>query len=144
MSLRIAIGADHAGYTYKEELKTWLTRQGYTVTDFGTHSAESADYPDFAHPVAEAVETGQAERGVLVCGSGQGVCITANKHKGVRAALVWQPDLAVLSRQHNNANVICLPERFISLDDARACVRLFLETGFDGGRHNRRVDKIAP
>ena len=143
MDTRIAIGADHAGFSYKEAIKVWLQQQGYLVEDYGTYSEVSADYADFAHPVASAVETGQADWGVLVCGSGQGVAMTANKHQGIRAALVWEPSLAPLSRQHNNANVICLPERFISLDDAIESIRLFLNTGFEGGRHERRVAKMS-
>lgn len=143
MPYHIAIGADHAGFTYKEAIRNWLEEHNYTVTDFGTYSADSADYADFAHPVAAAVESGQADRGVLVCGSGQGVAMTANKHQGIRAALVWQPAIAELTRQHNDANVLCLPERFIELDDALACVQRFLETEFEGGRHQRRVGKIA-
>lgn len=142
MPHHIALGADHAGFAYKEPIKNWLEANGYAVTDFGTYSADSADYADFAHPVASAVESGQADRGILVCGSGQGVAITANKHPGIRAALVWQPAIAELTRQHNDANVLCLPERFISLDDALQCVQLFLTTEFAGGRHQRRVDKI--
>lgn len=142
MPHHIAIGADHAGFTYKEQIKEWLEANGYAVTDFGTYSADSADYADFAHPVASAVESGQADRGVLVCGSGEGVSMTANKHQGIRAALVWQPAVAELTRQHNDANVLCLPERFISLDDALESVHLFLTTAFEGGRHQRRVDKM--
>ncbi len=143
MNTRIAIGADHAGFDYKETIRQHLTDQGYTVEDFGTYSADSADYADFAHPVASAVEEGRADWGILVCGSGQGVAMTANKHQGIRAALVWQPEIAALTRQHNNANVLCLPQRFIVLDDALECVRLFLETEFEGGRHERRVQKMA-
>jgi ribose 5-phosphate isomerase B len=143
MPHHIAIGADHAGFTHKEHVKNWLETNGYTVTDFGTYSADSADYADFAHPVASAVESGQANRGILVCGSGQGVSMTANKHPGIRAALVWQPAIAELTRQHNDANVLCLPERFISLDDALESVRLFLTTEFEGGRHQRRVEKMV-
>lgn len=143
MDTRIAIGADHAGFAYKEAIKVWLQEQGYQVEDFGTYSEESADYADFAHPVALAVETGRADWGVLVCGSGQGVSMTANKHQGIRAALVWDPVLAPLSRQHNNANVICLPERFTSLDKAIESVQLFLTTDFEGGRHERRVAKMS-
>jgi ribose 5-phosphate isomerase B len=143
MNTRIAIGADHAGFEYKETIRQYLTEQGYTVEDFGTYSPDSADYADFAHPVASAVETGHADWGVLVCGSGQGVAITANKHQGIRAALVWQADIAALSRQHNNANVLCLPQRFIGLADALECVRVFLATEFEGGRHERRVQKMA-
>jgi ribose 5-phosphate isomerase B len=142
MPHHIAIGADHAGFAYKEQIKAWLEENGYAVTDFGTYSSDSADYADFAHPVAAAVESGQADRGVLVCGSGEGVSMTANKHQGIRAALVWQPAVAELTRQHNDANVLCLPERFISLDDALQSVHLFLTTAFEGGRHQRRVDKM--
>ncbi|GAA4453789.1 ribose 5-phosphate isomerase B [Nibrella saemangeumensis] len=143
MKSKIAIGADHAGFAYKEEIKVWLENKGYDVEDFGTYSEASADYADFAHPVALAVEEGRAERGVLVCGSGQGVSITANKHQGIRAALVWAPELAALSRQHNNANIICLPERFISAETALQSVDIFLNTEFEGGRHERRVAKIS-
>jgi ribose 5-phosphate isomerase B len=140
---KIAIGADHAGFPYKQPIKEWLQANGYEVTDYGTTSLESADYPDFAHPVASAVENGEFERGILLCGSGQGVCITANKHQGIRAALIWREDLAELSRQHNNANIICLPVRFIELDLALKCVEKFLGTDFEGGRHQTRVNKIA-
>ncbi|GAB3881987.1 ribose 5-phosphate isomerase B [Spirosoma agri] len=143
MPERIAIGADHAGFTYKEAIKVWLEDRNYTVTDFGTYSSDSADYADFAHPVALAVEKGQARCGILVCGSGQGVAMTANKHQAVRAALVWQPAIAELTRQHNDANVLCLPERFISLADAIQAVQLFLNTEFEGGRHQQRVGKIS-
>ena len=143
MDTRIAIGADHAVFAYKEAIKVWLQEQGYQVEDFGTYTEESADYADFAHPVALAVETGRVDWGVLVCGSGQGVSMTANKHQGIRAALVWDPALAPLSRQHNNANVICLPERFTSLDKAIESVQLFLTTDFEGGRHERRVAKMS-
>lgn len=140
---KIAIGADHAGFPFKQPIKDWLAQQGYEVTDYGTNSTASADYPDFAHPVASAVEDGEFERGILLCGSGQGVCITANKHQGIRAALVWLVELAKLSRQHNNANIICLPVRFIELDTALECVEAFLNTEFEGGRHQTRVNKIA-
>jgi ribose 5-phosphate isomerase B len=140
---KIAIGADHAGFPYKQPIREWLEGHGYEVTDFGTHSEESADYPDFAHPVASAVERGEFEQAVLLCGSGQGVCITANKHQGIRAALVWDTRLAELSRQHNNANIICLPVRFIELETALASVEKFLTTPFEGGRHQTRVGKIA-
>jgi len=143
MPTSIAIGADHAGFAYKEAIKTWLVDHDYKVEDFGTYSADSADYADFAHPVATAVETGKAERGILVCGSGEGVSMTANKHQGIRAALVWRADLAQVTRQHNDANVLCLPERFVDLDTAYACVEAFLNTEFEGGRHQRRVDKMS-
>jgi ribose 5-phosphate isomerase B len=139
----VAIGADHAGYEYKDAIVKLLQSKGYTVKDFGTYSADSVDYPDFAHPVASAVENGEAGCGVLVCGSGNGVAIAANKHQDIRAALCWLPELAKLAREHNNANVICLPARFVSLEDAENMVDLFLHTDFEGGRHERRVSKIA-
>ncbi|KAA6430441.1 ribose 5-phosphate isomerase B [Dyadobacter flavalbus] len=140
---KIAIGSDHAGFPYKEPVTQWLITNGFEVKDFGTYSADSADYADFAHPVASAVESGEYEKGILLCGSGQGVCITANKHAGIRAALVWDAPLAQLARQHNDANVICFPVRFIELETALASVAAFLSTEFEGGRHQARVDKIA-
>ncbi|TAE37656.1 MAG: ribose 5-phosphate isomerase B [Runella slithyformis] len=143
MSKKIAIGGDHAGFSLKEPLIEWLQNHHYEVKDFGTYSSESADYADFAHPVAAAVENGTFDVGVLVCGSAQGVAITANKHQGIRAALVWDTPLAVLSRQHNDANVICLPARFITQETALACLELFLNTEFEGGRHAARVAKIS-
>ncbi|MCC3156136.1 ribose 5-phosphate isomerase B [Hymenobacter sp. 15J16-1T3B] len=138
----IAIGSDHAGFAYKELLKPWLAEQGYDVKDFGTHSAESADYPDFAHPLAAAVSRGEFEQGILICGSANGVCITANKHQGVRAAIAWLPELAQLARQHNNANILCLPARYVSEDAAKQIAHDFLTTAFEGGRHQTRVGKI--
>ena len=141
-SLPIAIGSDHAGFHYKEQLKTWLAQQGWTVDDKGTYSTDSTDYPDYAHPVATMVEDGQAAAGILICGSGNGVCMTANKHKGIRAALCWNEELAILSRQHNNANVICIPSRFVSYDIAQQMTDAFLTTAFEGGRHEKRVNKI--
>jgi ribose 5-phosphate isomerase B len=140
---KIALGSDHAGFDYKEALKKWLEKNGYTVTDFGAHSTESADYPDFAHPVASSVEERKADLGVLVCGSANGVAITANKHQGIRAAICWTEELAALSRQHNNANVVCIPARFIGYDLAEAIVNKFLNTEFEGGRHAKRVSKIS-
>lgn len=139
--LKIAIGSDHAGYSYKQELLAWLPQKN--VKDFGTHSAESTDYPDFAHPVASAVESGEFDFGILICGSANGVAITANKHQGIRAAICWQTELAGLARRHNNANVVCIPERFISLEDAKAIVEIFLSTEFEGGRHANRVGKMS-
>ena len=141
--MTIAIGSDHAGFSLKEEVKSRLTEKGYTVTDFGTHSADSVDYPDFAHPVAEAVEKNKAEKGILICGSGNGVCITANKHAGVRAALCWNEELAALARQHNDANVLCIPSRFITSETAFAMVNTFISTSFEVGRHQKRVEKIS-
>lgn len=142
-SLPLAIGSDHAGFHYKEQLKTWLTAQGWQVDDKGTYSTDSTDYPDYAHPVATMVEEGKAAAGILICGSGNGVCMTANKHQGIRAALCWNEELATLARQHNNANVLCMPERFVSYEVAQNMTELFLATAFEGGRHERRVEKIA-
>ena len=141
-NLPLAIGADHAGYEYKEEIKKMLVAEGWQVADKGTYSLDSVDYPDFAHPVATMVEQGQAAAGVLVCGSGNGVCMTANKHAGIRAALCWTEEITSLARQHNNANVICIPARFVSIEKAEAMVKDFLVTPFEGGRHERRVEKI--
>lgn len=140
--MKIAIGSDHAGFDYKESLRQKFTEQGFQITDFGAYSTDSADYPDFAHPVAQAVESHAADFGILICGSGNGVCITANKHRGVRAALCWNDDLATLARQHNNANVICIPSRFVDLNTALSMAETFLRTEFEGGRHQRRVEKI--
>ncbi|WP_345950442.1 ribose 5-phosphate isomerase B [Mucilaginibacter sp. PAMB04274] len=139
--LKIAIGSDHAGFKYKQALLEWLPQTA--IKDFGTYSTDSTDYPDFAHPVASAVESGEFDFGILVCGSANGVAITANKHQGIRAAICWQPELASLARQHNNANIVCIPERFISLADAKAIVELFLTTQFEGGRHATRVGKMS-
>ncbi|MES2794860.1 MAG: ribose 5-phosphate isomerase B [Bacteroidota bacterium] len=143
MPTNIAIGADHAGFQYKEAIKELLAKKGYHVIDKGAFSESSVDYPDFAHPVALAVENDEVDRGILVCGSGQGVCITANKHQGIRAALAWEPEIAKLSREHNNVNVLCLPARFISMEVAFQCIDLFLNTEFEGGRHGNRVNKIG-
>lgn len=142
MNKTLVIGSDHAGYDVKEMLKSSLSGQGWMIDDKGTYSTESTDYPDYAHTVAHAVETGAVERAVLVCGSGNGVCITANKHPGVRAALAWTPEIARLARQHNDANIVCIPARFVSAEDARAIAEAFLQTDFEGGRHGRRVEKI--
>lgn len=143
MMPRLAIGADHAGFELKEALKRWLLENGFDVKDFGTHSLESADYPDFAHPVSLAVENQQYDLGLLVCGSANGVAITANKHQGIRAAICWNEELASLARQHNNANVLCLPARYISGDLAEKILDRFLNSSFEGGRHARRVEKIS-
>jgi ribose 5-phosphate isomerase B len=142
-SLPVAIGCDHAGYEYKEEVKKALEEKGITVSDKGTYSADSVDYPDFAHPVANDVSSGKSGFGILICGSGNGVCITANKHQGIRAALCWKEELAALSRQHNNANILCIPARFVSLLEAKAMVEIFMNTAFEGGRHEKRVEKIT-
>ncbi|AWL09003.1 ribose 5-phosphate isomerase B [Aquirufa nivalisilvae] len=143
MSLTFAVGGDHAGFDYKNDLIDFLAERGITVKDYGTFSADSVDYPDFAHPVASAVEKGEQRFGLLLCGSANGVAITANKHQGIRAGLAWNVEVAKLIRQHNDANVICLPVRFISLEEAKACLAAFIETPFEGGRHQGRVGKIA-
>jgi ribose 5-phosphate isomerase B len=140
---KIAIGADHAGFEYKELLKKWLDAKGYVIKDFGTYTADSADYPDFAHPVATAVEKNEFDLGLLVCGSANGVAITANKHQGIRAAVCWQEDLAELARRHNNANILCIPARFLSIELAEKILDKFLHTDFEGGRHATRVNKIS-
>ena len=139
---QLAIGCDHAGYELKEELLKFLRDEGYELKDFGTWSKDSVDYPDFVHPLADYIESGQAEAGILICGSGNGVCMAANKHQGIRAALCWAPELAALARQHNNANVICIPARFVSNEMAHIMANIFLKTEFEGGRHQNRVDKI--
>jgi len=139
--LKIAIGADHAGFDYKKELIEALDVK--EVKDFGTYSDASADYPDFAHPVALAVESGDFDFGILVCGSGNGVAITANKHQGIRAAICWNEELADRARSHNNANIVCIPARHISIDEAKKIVEIFLSTEFEGGRHATRVGKIS-
>jgi len=139
----IAIGCDHAGFDYKEELKKYLLSKGLTVKDFGTNSKDSVDYPDFAHPLSNAVEKGECSFGILLCGSANGVAITANKHQGIRAAICWNVPIAALARQHNNANVICLPARYVSLDLSQQMIDAFMETEFEGGRHAGRVSKIS-
>jgi ribose 5-phosphate isomerase B len=143
LSKPIAIGADHAGFDYKEDIISFLEGKGLTYKDFGTYSTESVDYPDFAHPVAEAVANGEAAFGILLCGSANGVAITANKHQAVRAAICWGEELAELARKHNDANIICIPSRFVREGDAEKMVEIFLHTQFEGGRHERRKEKIA-
>lgn len=143
MMQTIAIGADHAGFNLKEQLKLWLEKNGNPTRDFGTFSNESADYPDFAHPVAEAVEKKEFDLGLLVCGSGNGVAMTANKHQGIRAAICWNEELAALAREHNDANILCIPARFLSQDEAERILDRFLHSSFEGGRHARRVNKIG-
>jgi ribose 5-phosphate isomerase B len=142
MSRKIAIGGDHAGFHYKDMLIDWLKSHGYEIQDFGPGSPDSVDYPDHVHPLATAVTSGAADLGILICGSGNGVAITANKHPQVRAALCWLPEIAQLAREHNNANVLCIPARFVSEDAAVDMARLFLTTDFQGGRHATRVNKI--
>ena len=139
---RIAAGCDHAGYEVKEAIVKMLRENGHDVKDYGTFSSDSVDYPDFAHSVANAIENKEADYGVLVCGSANGVAIAANRHRGVRAAIAWRDDVASLARQHNNANVICIPSRFVSMQEATQFVRSFLNSQFEGGRHEKRVNKI--
>lgn len=142
MEKKIGIASDHAGYEMKEFLVGYLAAKGWDVLDFGPESEESVDYPDFAHPLANAIESGELERGIGLCGSGEGMAITLNKHQGIRAGLVWDKQIAHLIRQHNNANVIVLPARFITNDQAVEFVEEFLATDFEGGRHQRRIEKI--
>ncbi|GAA3967613.1 ribose 5-phosphate isomerase B [Pedobacter ginsengiterrae] len=139
--IKIAIGSDHAGFDYKEILKDFLS--DYDVKDFGPHSLDSVDYPDFAHPVASAVENGDFRYGILLCGSANGVAITANKHQQIRAGLCWTNEVASLVRKHNDANVLCIPARFLSEEEAKVIATTFLNTEFEGGRHQNRVDKIS-
>lgn len=143
MGKKIAIGGDHAGFEYKGNLIQKLTTLGFEVKDFGPFSDVSVDYPDYVHPLCSAIEQGEYELGIVICGSGNGVAITANKHQGIRAALCWNENLAALARQHNNANVIALPARFISYEHAERLSEIFLSTDFEGGRHQNRVNKIA-
>jgi ribose 5-phosphate isomerase B len=141
--MTISIGSDHAGFPYKAPIIQHLRAQGYDVLDFGTDSPASTDYPDFAHPTAEAVALGNAEMGILICGSGNGVAITANKHQTIRCALCWLEEIASLARLHNDANMIAIPARFVAIEDAFKMVDTFLTTKFEGGRHATRVNKIA-
>ena len=143
MARKIAIGGDHAGFHYKDMLIDWLKSQQFEVVDFGPGSADSVDYPDHVHPLAKAVASGQAELGILICGSGNGVAITANKHPQVRAALCWLPEIAKLAREHNDANVLCIPARFVTEQAAVDMTQLFLSTPVEGGRHATRVNKIS-
>lgn len=138
----IAIGSDHAGYTYKTAIAHWLGRNGYAIIDAGPDSEASTDYPDHVHPVADAVEKGDAYLGIILCGSGNGVAMTANKHQGIRAALCWNNEIASLARQHNDANILAIPARYVPEAVALSMVQTFLETQFEGGRHQKRVDKI--
>lgn len=139
----IPIGADHAGFQLKERVKAHLEAKGYEVKDFGCYSEESIDYPDYAHPVASMVEDNENMLGIVICGSGNGINMTANKHQGIRSALCWKKEIAELARQHNNANVIALPARFITEEEGIEMVDVFLATAFEGGRHQNRVNKIA-
>jgi len=140
---KIAIGSDHAGYKFKEFLKQFLQSQEYNITDFGTNSEESMDYPDPIHPLARAVENKEFDKGIIICGSGNGVAMVANKYSSVRAAVCWNEEITRLSRSHNDANIIALPARFITQEQALTFVQVFLSTVFEGGRHLRRVEKIS-
>jgi len=141
-SKTLALGCDQGGYELKEYLKIKLAESGYSVRDFGTYTADSIDYPDLAHPIAAAVNEGQFSMALLICGSGNGVCMTANKHAGIRAALCWNTEIARLARMHNDANILCLPGRFITENEALSAVMAFLTTDFEGGRHQTRIEKI--
>jgi ribose 5-phosphate isomerase B len=141
--MKVAIGCDHAGFDYKASIVQLLTERGIEVLDFGTHSAASVDYPDFAHPVARAVSDGDAQLGIVLCGSGNGVAMTVNKYQAIRAALCWTAELATLARQHNDANILAIPARFVSIETALTMTANFLDTPFEGGRHGKRVDKIS-
>jgi ribose 5-phosphate isomerase B len=143
LQMNIAIACDHAGYEYKEAIKLQLAALGHQVKDFGTHSLDSMDYPDTTHPAANAVETKACELGILICGSANGVAMTANKHQGIRAALCWAEEIAELARKHNDANVLCIPARFVTVEVAEKMVEFFMNTPFEGGRHQSRVDKIS-
>lgn len=140
----LAIGCDHAGYELKEYLREKLLSLGYQVKDFGTYSPDSVDYPDIIHPLAKAIDQFLYETGIIICGTGVGASMVANKYRGVRAALCWMPEIAELARKHNDANVLALPGRFIHPDEAWEVVTVFLSTSFEGGRHERRVNKIPP
>lgn len=141
--MKIAIGSDHAGFALKEKIKSVFSEKGFEFTDYGCPSADSVDYPDHAHPVAEAIENNEFELGILICGSGNGISMAANKHQGIRSAICWTVEIAQLARTHNDANILTLPARFISEDLALEITDKYLHTDFEGGRHARRVDKIA-
>ena len=141
--MKIAIGNDHAGTDYKNQIVKYLENRDIEVVNYGTNESDSVDYPDFVHPVANDVEGEKVNLGIIICGSGNGAAMTANKHQGVRAALCWTKELAQLAREHNDANILSIPARFTSLPQAVEMVKTFLDTPFEGGRHQRRVDKIA-
>ncbi|WP_338792419.1 ribose 5-phosphate isomerase B [Bernardetia sp. MNP-M8] len=141
--MKISIANDHAGTEYKKFLQNYLTNLGHEVKNFGTDSSDSVDYPDFAHPLANSVTSNETELGILICGSGNGIAMSANKHADIRAAICWNEELAALARQHNNANVICIPARFVTQELAQKMVEIFLKTEFEGGRHQTRVEKIS-
>ena len=141
--MKISIGNDHAGPDYKKAIVDFLTKKGYEIINHGTDTFDSVDYPDFAHPVALDVESGKAEFGIVICGSGNGIAMTVNKHQGIRAALCWNKEISALARQHNDANVVSIPARFTSIQQAVEIVETFINTEFEGGRHAIRVDKIS-
>lgn len=140
--MKLAFGSDHAGYEMKGKLILWLKESKYMIEDFGTNSTEAVDYPDYIHPLAEIVEKEQVDFGIILCGSGNGASMVANKHQGIRAALCWNKELAVLARQHNDANILTIPARFVDFETAKEITSVFLSTDFEGGRHQRRVNKI--
>lgn len=142
-NMKVGMASDHAGFELKAALKEYLSAKGYEVLDYGTDSGESVDYPDYAHPLADAVEKGNVSFGIAICGTGNGICMTANKHQGVRGALCWIPEIAALAKQHNNANVLAMPARFISVEQAKEILDAYMNASFEGGRHQRRIDKIA-
>ncbi len=138
----IGLASDHAGYPLKEKVKEWLTSMGYEYKDFGTNSTDSCNYPEFGHALAQAVESGECTVGIAICGTGNGINMSVNHHKGIRGALCWMPEIAALARQHNDANILVMPGRFISEAAAKECVETFLGTEFEGGRHQARIDAI--
>lgn len=142
MSKTIGLASDHAGYPLKETVKQWLTEWGYSYKDFGTNSTASCNYPDYGHALANAIESGELESGIAICGTGNGINMSVNHHSGIRGALCWQPEIAELARQHNNANILVMPGRFIDEETAKQCVEKFLDTPFEGGRHQARIDAI--
>lgn len=142
-NIKIAIGSDHAGFELKEKVVSWLESKNADFKDFGTYTTESVDYPDFAHAVAGAVDKGNYDFGILICGTGIGVDMAANKHQGIRSALCWNKDVVKLAKSHNDANVICLPGRLIPIEEAIEILEIFFNTEFEGGRHKRRIDKIS-
>lgn len=142
MSKTIGLASDHAGYPLKETVKQWLTEWGYSYKDFGTNSTASCNYPDYGHALANAIESGEFESGIAICGTGNGINMSVNHHRGIRGALCWQPEIAELARQHNDANILVMPGRFIDEETAKQCVEKFLNTPFEGGRHQARIDAI--
>lgn len=142
-NMKIAIGSDHAGFELKDQVVDWLASSKADLKDFGTFSEESVDYPDFAHAVSGEVEKGNYDMGILICGTGIGVDMTANKHQGIRSAVCWNKDISKLAKSHNNANIICLPGRYITFEEAKDILDTFFKTDYEGGRHNRRINKIS-